>query len=87
MKEKKVTIKAYYCLNGEYTTFPHNPLHNKTFENVDVKITNRIEKIAGESYKIDVVKIGKEDPIDCELVSRKKASDGTLVIGICQDWG
>ena len=37
MKYSKVLIKAYYNLNGEYISFPDNPLHGKIYENVYVK--------------------------------------------------
>ena len=87
MKVKKVIINAYYRLDGEYIVFPDNPLHGKTFETVDVKITGRTETIGGVGYHVDIVLIDGEEPIDCELVSRRKTPDGTLIIGICQDWG
>lgn len=86
-KTKKVILKAYYGLNGEYISFPENPLHNKTFENVDVKITGRTDTIGGINFHVDVISVGNEEPIDCELISRRTMPDGTLIIGICQDWG
>ena len=87
MKVKKLVIKALYDLNGEYIIFPDNPLHNTTYENVDVKIEKKEWKIGGESYMVDVITISGQDSIECELVSRHKDEDGTLTLKICQDWG
>ena len=87
MKVKKLILKALYCLNGDYIPFPQNPLHNTTYENVDVKIGKRTEMLCGETYVIDVISIGEQEPIECELVSSRRDANGTLTIGICQDWG
>ena len=84
---KKVILQTYYNLNGEYSTFPDNPLHNKTYTNVGVKITKDHRTTCGVGYEVDVVRIEGQRPIDCELVGQRIGADGTLVIGICQDWG
>ena len=87
MKVKKLVIKALYDLNGEYIPFPQNPLHNTTYENVDVKTEKEEWKIGGESFLVDVITISGQEPIECELVSRRKDANGTLILDICQDWG
>lgn len=87
MKYNKVIIKAYYNLDGEYVSFPDNPLHGKVYENVDVKFKKEVNTIAGIEFESNVIKIEGEEPIECELVSRNKQTDGSLIIGICQDWG
>lgn len=87
MKAKKLLIQAYYGLGDEYISFPDNPHHNKTFENVDVKITEKRIVIAGESFTVDVVTISGQDPIECEVIGEVHRTDGTVVIDICQDWG
>ena len=87
MKVKKLLLKALYCLNGDYISFPQNPLHNKFFENANVKMGKRIYTIGGNRYEVDVISIDGHEPIDCELVSRRSTSDGTMVLSICQDWG
>ena len=87
MKVKKVLLQAYYDLDGEYLPFPDNPLHGKVFENVDVKFATRIDTIGGLNFEVDVIEIEGQEPIECELVGRKNAPDGTLIIKLCQDWG
>ena len=87
MKVKKVLLQAYYDLNGEYLVFPDNPLHNQTFENVDVKISKTTNTICGIRFAVDVITISGQEPIECKLVSRRKNAEGTLVIQLCQDWG
>ena len=87
MKAKKVVIKAYYNLGEEYILFPDNPLHNKTYENVNVEIKEATRKICNIDFIFDVVEIEGEEPIDCELVGTQINPDGTLVIKICEDWG
>ena len=87
MKVKKLLIKALYDLNGEYISFPQNPLHDTVYENADVKIEKEEWKIGNESYLVDVITISGHEPIECKLVSRHKDADGTLTLKICQDWG
>lgn len=93
---KKVRLEGMYCLNGEYTTFTHNPYHGKEFENVPVTIKKEIRKFFGHDVEVDVISIGENVKlpdwdnfitIDCELVSKTLTKDGTLILRICQDWG
>lgn len=88
MKEfySKVQIIAYYNLDGYYTVFEYNPLHNKTFNNVNVEIKTEIRKVCGMSFEEDVIYIDGEEPIACELV-QTNINNNTLVLSICQDWG
>lgn len=87
MKFKKVLLQAYYNSHGDYTAFPYNPLHNKSFENVRVRITKEKRTMCGVDYAVDIVKIEGQKLIECEVVGQRTMPDGTLVIGICQDWG
>ena len=87
MKVKKLVLKTFYSLDGELLVFPQNPLHNATYENVNVKIEKGLYTVAGENYAVDVVSIEGHEPIECELISRRKNPDGTMVLSICQDWG
>lgn len=82
MKEKRVVLRCCYNLSGEYLPFEHNPLHGKTFNNVNVEITKETTFV-----ECDVIKIEGYEPIECELVRQHKTADGTLLIFICQDWG
>lgn len=86
-KEKAVVLHSYYNLNGSYLLFEHNPLHGKTFSDVNVTFSKKKVAIAGSAFIVDVVSIEGCEPIECELVDRCKTEDGTLVISICQDWG
>lgn len=87
MKVKKVLLRGYYNLDGEYLPFADNPLHGKTFSNVDVSFSEHTRNIGGVAYVSDIVNIEGCEPIECELVGHHKTADGTLVISICQDWG
>lgn len=87
MKAKKVIIKAYYNLGEEYIIFDSNPLHNTSYENVNVTIKEVTKTVCGMNFVMDVIYIDGQDPIECELVSKRQNTDGTLIIGICQDWG
>ena len=87
MKVKKVVIKAYYNLDGEYIPFDSNPLHNTSYGNVDVVIKEKEKEICGVKLIVDVIEISGQKPIECELVDEYQDSDGTLIIKICQDWG
>lgn len=87
MKSKKVVLQGYYNLDGEYLLFEDNPLHGKTFNDVNVVIAKETKKIAGMTVAYDVVRIGGYEPIECELVGYRRTEDGTLIISICQDWG
>ena len=89
MKKKyfgKVRIVAYYNLDGDYTVFEDNTLHNKEYYNVSVEIKTEKRKMLDISFESDVIYIEGEEPIECELV-RADTCKGTLVLGICQDWG
>lgn len=83
---KKVRIQTYYNLDGEYLLFKHNPLYDKVFENVNVEITTEEHEMLGTKFKINLVYIEGEKPIECELVDVEDYED-TLIISICQDWG
>ena len=87
MKVEKAIIKAYYNLGEEFILFPDNPLHGKTYENVKVTFKKEILTMCGISYGTDVIKIGSEEPIECQLLGKHVNPEGTLVIKICQDWG
>ena len=86
-KVKKVVLYGYYNLNGEYLVFDDNPLHGKTFSNVNVSISRESKTVAGSAYLVDVIAIEGCETIECELVGYCFAADGTLEISICQDWG
>ena len=85
---KNVTLRTYYNLKGDYIVFPYNPLHNKTFENVGVLISNKISSYYGMKVSEQVIYItgSNEEPIGCELVGYIEDGDD-LIIKICQDWG
>lgn len=83
---KKARIQTYYNLDGEYSLFKHNPLHDKVFENVNVEITTEEHEMLGTKFKVNMVYIEGEKPIECELVDVEDYED-TLIISICQDWG
>lgn len=87
MKVKRVMLQAYYDLGGEYISFPDNPLHNKTYNNVNVKIRQVTRTICGIEFTMDVIEIEGKEPIECELVNKYTTMDGTMVISLCQDWG
>ena len=89
MKVKKVALKGYYNLAGEYLPFADNPHHGKTYDNVSVSIETKFKATNFDSgiMAIDYVKIEGCEPIECELVGAQIAEDGTLLISICQDWG
>jgi len=90
MKVKKVILRGYYNLAGEYLPFEDNPHHGKTYNNVAVSVETKFEsRPDGGLSAIDYVKVEGCEPIECELVSHHTypTEDGTLVIGICQDWG
>jgi small-conductance mechanosensitive channel len=87
MKVKKVKLTTYYNIDGEYLSFPDNPLHNKVYENVNVKVNKTIRTIAGIDFEVDIIKITGCEDIECEFISQCLAPDGTLVIKLCQDWG
>ena len=84
---KKVVLQGYYNLNGEYLLFEDNPLHGKTYNNVDVSIGTKLYTRSYGTVAVDVVAIDGCEPIECELVGYRFAADGTLFISICQDWG
>lgn len=89
MKEtyKKVEIVAYYGLEGRYNhVFEHNPLHGKTYENVNVEIETKTSEIYGVLFEINVIHIEGEEPIECALLDAEVV-DETLILSICQDWG
>lgn len=87
MKIKKLLIRTYYGLHGDYIEFPDNHLNGKTYENVNVKLKRETRTIHGLDFTIDIVDIEGQEPIECELVARRKDVSGTLIIDICQDWG
>ena len=86
--KKKVTLKTYYNLDGDYILFDDNPLHNKIFENVGVLISNKISSYSGIKVKEQVIYItnSNEEPIGCELVGVVENGDN-VIIKLCQDWG
>ena len=85
-KIKKVTLRAYYNLDGEYLLFDSNPLHNKSYENVNVEIKTITKTICNIDLDVDVINIEGQKSIECELVGYNE-SNGELLIKICQDWG
>lgn len=87
MKFKNVILKAYYNLGEEFLLFEDNPLHDKSYEDVEVKFKHEIHTISGISFDVDIVEIEGQEPIECQLVGKHTDSDGTLIIKICQDWG
>ena len=87
MKFRKVVLQTYYDLDGEYISFPENPLHNKLYENVEVKFEKKINIIHGMRFIWDVIKIPGQEPIECEMLNHYRDPNGILVIRICQDWG
>ena len=87
MKVKNVVIRAYYNLDGDYITFPENPLHGKEFHNVNIEFKIKTNIICGVAFDWDVIEIEGEEPIECELVDKVYLPDGTLIIKICEDWG
>lgn len=89
MKTKKVLLKTYYNFGGgEYIPFDSNPLHNKTYENVNVEIKEVTRTICNIDIDIDVIEIEGQEPIECELVGTyHEPESDTLIIKICQDWG
>ena len=87
MKVKKAIINAYYHLGEDFLLFPENPLHNTQYENVDIKFKHVIKTMCGFSYRIDMVEIAGQEPIECQLLGKYNDADGTLIIQICQDWG
>lgn len=87
MKSKKVVLRGVYNLDGQYLPFEDNPLHGKTYSNVEVSFSKETRTVAGSTFSFDVVKIEGCEPIECELVGHYEMPDGTLVISICQDWG
>ena len=87
MKVKKVILQAYYSLDDGYISFPDNPLHNKTYKNVNVKFEKVARTICGVRFDWDVINIEGHEPIECELLNHYKDPNGTLIIRLCQDWG
>ena len=87
VRVEKVTLQAYYNLDGEYLWFQHNPLDAATFENVVVKIGKGRRTIGEVTFVFDVIQIEGQNSIECELVDCTTQPDGTLLIKICQDWG
>lgn len=83
---KKVILKTYYCLNGEYILFEDNPLHNTTYENVQVAINQITQKICDIEFECDVIAIEEQEPIICEFINIMELDD-KLIIKLCQDWG
>lgn len=86
MKAKKVILKTYYCLSGEYILFEDNPLHNRSYDNVKVEIKQLTRKIYDINIDFDVIKIEGQEPIECEFISISELDD-KLIIKLCQDWG
>ena len=86
--KKKVILKTYYNLDGSYMLFDSNPLHNKTFENVGVLVSNKIVSICSMKVRQQVIYItnSNEEPIECEFVGCVE-DDDTLIVKLCQDWG
>ena len=86
--KKKVVLRTYYNLDGEYISFPYNPLHGKTFENVGVLVSNKITSYGGIKVKEQVIYItdSNEEPIGCEFIDCVE-NDDTLIVKFCQDWG
>lgn len=84
--KKKVILQTYYNLDGDYTLFDDNPLHNKTYENVRVVITKEIIHLTHWDITVNVIRIDGQEPIECELVGYVEDGD-TLLIKLCQDWG
>lgn len=82
----KIRFETYYNLDGEYSLFKHNPLHDKIFKNVNVKITIEEHEMMGVKFKVNMIYIDGEKPIECELIDAEEYED-TLIISICQDWG
>lgn len=86
MKVKKAIIKAYYNLNGDLISFPDNPLHGKSYADVEVVIKQKIHEICGIPFEVDIIEIEGQEPIECELIDTVYI-DEALIIKICQDWG
>ena len=87
MKVNKAVIKAYYDLNGDLISFPDNPLHDTSYENVNIEFKKESHKISDIEFVFDIVEIEGQEPIECELIGKSTNPDGTLIIKICQDWG
>ena len=84
--KKKVILQTYYNLDGDYMLFDSNPLHGKTFENVNVVITKEYIRLTHMNIAVNVVRIDGQEPIECEYLSHIEDGD-TLVVKLCQDWG
>lgn len=82
----KVQIVTYYYINGDFLLFEDNPLHNKTFRNVNVEIKTETRTICGTEYEKDVICIDGEKPISCYLLGTNTYNNN-LILMICQDCG
>ena len=86
-KNVNVIIHSWYCLDGEYISFPHSELDGTEYSNVDITICDRVQVYCGIAFRSQLINITGQEPIDCELVSFSETSDGQLIINICTDWG
>lgn len=86
-KNVNVIIRSWYCLDGEYISFPHSELDNTEYNNVDITIQNHAQVYCGLTIESHLIKITGQEPIDCEFIDSEETSDGKLIINICQDWG
>ena len=86
-KNVNVIIRCWYYIVGEYISFPHSELDGTEYSNVDVTIRNHTEIYYGIEFHSQIINITGQEPIDCELVSFSEASNGQLILNICQDWG
>ena len=86
-KNVNVIIRSWYCLDGEYISFPHSEMDGIEYSNVDITIQNHTQTYYGVEFHSQLINITGQEPIDCELVSFGETSDGKLIINICQDWG
>lgn len=86
-KNVNVIIHSWYCLEGEYISFPYSEMDGVEYSNVDITIHDTLRNYGSIIIKSQLINITGQEPIDCELVSFGETSDGKLIINICQDWG
>ena len=86
-KNVNIVIHSWYCLEGEYISFPDSEMDGIEYSNVGITICDTLHNYGSMIIKSQSINITGQDPIDCEYIDSEKTSNGKLIINICQDWG
>jgi hypothetical protein len=86
MNQVTVVFESYRLNNDRYIPHPNHGLNGRKYTGAKVVYDIRDVDCNGVKRTLHFIQINNGEPIECELVKVKSLKDGTLLLGICQQW-